>query len=383
MDFSFTEDQTAISDLAGQIFKDRATDEFLLQYDREDNIFDQTLWNTLAEQGLLALAIPESCGGSGLGFMELALILQEQGRRVAPVPLLSNLVMAALPIAQFGSEALQQKYLAPLATGEHQISAALSDLALPEAMQTPVKAVKSGENWILNGSKQAVPFGTLAAAILVPAIDADGNSLVFMVDSSLEGVELEGQTTSLGREQLATLQLNNVSVSSDAQLGENGQGDEILDWTEQRTNTAICAIQLGVTEEALKRTAEFTSERKQFGAPLGTFQAVAMRAADAYIDVEALRSTFWQAAWSLSEGRKANAEVRAAKYWACIGGHRVVHTAQHLHGGMGSDVEFPIHRYFLWEKHMEHILGSTAKQLKELGEELAADDSLGAHSMAL
>lgn len=383
MDFSFTEDQTAINDLAAQIFTDRATDEFLLQYDREENIFDQELWNTLAEQGLLALAIPESCGGSDLGFMELALVLQEQGRRVAPAPLLSNLVMAGLPIANFGSEALQQKYLSPLATGEHQLSAALADLALSDAMKTPVSMIKDGDSWTLKGIKQAVPFGTLAAAILVPAIDTEGNTSVFIVDTNLDGVELTGQATMLGKDQMATLTLNNVKLGSDAVLGDIGQGDEIVDWTEQHTNVAICAMQLGVTEEALKRTAEFTSERKQFGSPLGSFQAVAMRAADSYIDVETIRSTFWQAAWSLSEGKEAAAEVRAAKYWACVAGHRVVHTAQHLHGGMGSDIEFPIHRYFLWEKNLEHILGSGTKQLKELGELLAADDSLGAHSLAI
>lgn len=383
MDFSFSEDQTAITDLAAQIFTDRATDEFLLQYDREDHIFDQQLWNTLAEQGLLALAIPESCGGSGLGFIELSLVLQEQGRRVAPAPLLSNLVMAAMPIAQFGSDALQQKYLAPLASGKHQLSAALADVALTDAMKTPVSASKDGDNWTLSGIKQAVPFGTSAAAILVPAIDSDGNTSVFVVDTSLDGVELDGQTTFLGKEQLATLTLNNVSLGSDAILGSIGQGDDIVDWTEQRTNIAICAIQLGVTEEALKRTAEFTGERKQFGAALGSFQAVAMRAADAYIDVEIIRSTFWQAVWSLSEGKEAATEVRAAKYWACTAGHRAVHAAQHLHGGMGSDVEFPIHRYFLWEKNLENLLGSGTKQLKELGELLAADDSLGAHSLVI
>ncbi len=382
MDFSFTEDQTAIADLAAQIFTDRATDEFLLEYDRTDQSYDETLWNTLAEQGLLALAIPESCGGSGLGFMELSLVLQEQGRRVAPVPLLSNLVMAGLPIAKFGTEEQQQAYLAPLATGSHQLSAAIADTVVSEARKTPVSAAGSDGKVILNGVKAAVPFGSFSAAILVPADDDQGNSSVYIVDTSLDGVTVESQRTRLG-ETLATLTLKDVAVEETARLGDAGQGKEIVEWIEQFTNAALCGMQLGVTEEALKRTAEFTGERKQFGAPIGSFQAVAMRAADAYTDVETIRSTYWQAAWRLSEGLDARTEVRAAKYIACIAGHRVVHTAQHLHGGMGSDIEFPIHRFFLWAKQIEHMLGSSAMQLKQLGEALANDDELGLSSLAI
>jgi len=127
----------------------------------------------------------------------------------------------------------------------------------------------------------------------------------------------------------------------------------------------------------MQRTAAYTGERKQFGVPIGSFQALAMRMADAYIDVEAMRSTWWLAMWRLEQGLPAAAEVRAAKWWACEGAHRVVHTAQHLHAGIGADIDYPIHRYFLWAKQLNYALGGSGRQLEELGRLLAADDSIG------
>ena len=148
-------------------------------------------------------------------------------------------------------------------------------------------------------------------------------------------------------------------------------------------NIAQAAIQVGVLNEALKRTAAYSGERKQFGAPIGSFQAVAMRAADAFMDIEALRSTFWAAAWRLSEGLDAQLEVRAAKYWTCEAGHRVAHTCQHLHGGMGATREYPIHRFFLWAKYMEFMFGNGTTQLVKLGEYLAANDDSGVRWMEM
>ena len=137
----------------------------------------------------------------------------------------------------------------------------------------------------------------------------------------------------------------------------------------------LCAIQLGVAEEALRRTAEYITQRKQFNRPIATFQGVTMRAADAYIDIECMRSTLYQAAWRLSAGLSAGPEVAAARWWACRGGQRVVHTAQHLHGGIGSDVDYPIHRFFLWSKQLELMLGGASQQLARLGRMLVGDEA--------
>ncbi len=377
MDFNFSDDQNAIRDLAHQIFTDRASDEFLLGFSRSGETYDEGLWQTLAEQGLLGVAVPEACGGSGLGLVELCLVLEEQGRRVAPVPLHASLVLGGLPLAEFGSDAQKQRYLEPLATGASKLSAAVAETAMNAALVTEVTARRDGEGWVLEGERSAVPDGAVADVVLVPAVDDAGQQSVFIVETAAPGVEITPVEIGLSGERAANLALAGVEVGADGLLGSAGQGEEILEWLLARANVGHCALQVGVTEEAMKRTAEYVSERQQFGVPLGSFQALAMRMADSYIDVEGIRSTYWLALWRLSEGLDARAEVRAAKWWACDAAHRVVSTAQHLHGGMGADVEYPIHRFFLLAKMISYSLGNASRQLEELGRLLAADDELG------
>ncbi|MDX1735398.1 MAG: acyl-CoA dehydrogenase family protein [Halioglobus sp.] len=377
MDFNFSEDQNAIRDLASQIFGDRATDEFLLEFSRTDNTYDDALWQTLAEQGLLGIAVPESAGGTGLGLVELCLVLEEQGRRVAPVPLFATVVLGGLPLAEYGSSEQQQRYLQPMAAGELKLSAAIAEVGMNPAMTSTVQASREGDNWVLSGSRAAVPDGAVADHMLVPAVTGDGETTFFIVPTAAPEVSVTPVEIGLSGERAAHLVLDGVSVAADAVLGEVGQGDEILEWLLQRANIGHCALQVGVTEEAMKRTAEYITERKQFGIPLGSFQALAMRMADSYIDVEGIRSTYWLALWRLSQGQDARAEVRAAKWWACDAAHRVVSTSQHLHGGMGADVEYPIHRFFLMAKLISYSLGNASQQLEQLGRLLAEDDSLG------
>jgi alkylation response protein AidB-like acyl-CoA dehydrogenase len=133
----------------------------------------------------------------------------------------------------------------------------------------------------------------------------------------------------------------------------------------------LAATMLGVCEGALALTASYVSERQQFGAPIGTFQAVAHRCADAYVDTEAIRLTTLQALWQLGQDRDAGRAVAVATFWATDGGHRVVHAAQHLHGGIGVDVDYPVHRYFRREKVVEALLGGNHAALARLGAALA------------
>ena len=126
------------------------------------------------------------------------------------------------------------------------------------------------------------------------------------------------------------------------------------------------------TEAAVRLTASYTNDREQFGKPLSTFQAVALKAADAYLDTTAIRATTLQAAWFLAEGLDAELPALTAAWWAAEAGQHCVHVTQHLHGGMGADVTYPVHRYFLWGKQIEHELGTPTRQLLTLGAQLAA-----------
>ena len=358
MDFSFSEEQQEIQKLAAQILGDKVTHERLKEIEASPEWFDRDLWAELAKAGLVGIALPEDVGGGGFGVLEAALVLEEIGRTVAPVPYYATVILGALPIAEFGSDEQRQRLLPGVVEGDTILTAALTEDLNPD----PAHPTTTANGGRLTGTKMMVPAAHLATTIIVPTSNG-----VFLVDPRGEGVELERLITTSGEPQFKVT-LNNAAGEP---LGDPAQGPEIIDWIVARATAALCAIQLGVCEQALKMTAEYTSTREQFERPLAAFQAVAQRAADAYIDTEGVRLTAWQAVWRLAEGLPAANELAVAKFWAAEGGQRVVHAAQHLHGGIGVDVDYPLHRYFLWAKQCELTLGSATPQLVKLGKALA------------
>ncbi|HYV60210.1 MAG TPA: acyl-CoA dehydrogenase family protein [Acidimicrobiia bacterium] len=368
MDFTFTEEQDAVRDLAAQIFAGHATTERVKQVEASETRVDRELWRALADAGLLAIVVPEEHGGSGLGLLELCLLLEEQGRRVAPVPVWSTLVLGALPLAEFGSPEQQQRWLPGVASGEVVLTAALPEPGVGDPLRPQTTATGDGDGWRVDGVKPSVPAGHVADRVLVPAATGDGELGVFLVDPAGTGVERTVATTT-DRGKVAHLVFS--GAPAERLGGEGDDGRRATAWMLDRALVGLCALQVGVAEGALRMAADYTSERRQFGRPLSTFQGVALKAADAYIDTEAMRVTLWQAAWRLTAGRDATREVVVAKWWASDGGQHVVHITQHLHGGMGADVDYPVHRYFLWGKQIEDTLGGASAQLARLGHALA------------
>jgi hypothetical protein len=374
MDFAFTEEQEALRQLARKIFADHCTHEKLRAVEQSPEWFHRALWDDLAKANLLGIALPEDVGGSGLGFLELALLLEEQGRAVAPVPLWQTLALAALPINLFGSEAQRQRWLPAIGRGEVVLTAALTETGWDDPTTITTTARREGSTWRLDGSKTCVPAAHLAARILVPARTGDAAAGVFLVDPHAAGVTLQRDVATNG-EPLAELRLSGATVAGDDVLGDPQGGGAIVDWTLQRAVAALCATNAGVADAALHMTASYLTTRKQFGKPLATFQAVAQRAADAYIQVEGMRWTAWQAVWKLANGQPAGEEVNVAKFWAGQGGHFTTYAAQHLHGGMGLDLDYPVHRYFLWSKAIELTLGSATQHLAQLGAAMASAEA--------
>jgi alkylation response protein AidB-like acyl-CoA dehydrogenase len=370
VDFSLSTEQEAVRDLARRIFSERCSDERIRSLERSGEWFDAELWAELVKANLAGLALREDVGGSGFGLFEAALVLQEAGRHLAPVPLFASLVLGGLPLDRFGSDAQRRRWLAPAAAEGLVLTAAFVEAASHDPARPRTTARREGAGHRLDGVKECVPAGTLAKLFLVPA-RTDAGVGVFLVEPGAAGVALE-RAVATNREPQARLVLDGVKVGPDAVLGAPGAGAAVVAWTLERAWVALAAIQLGVAEEALRRTADYTRTRRQFGRPIASFQGVALRAADAYIDLEAMRSTLLQAAWRVAAGLPAAAEVAAAKWWACRGGQRVVHTAQHLHGGIGADVDYPIHRFFLWSKQLDVTLGGASRQLARLGALLAA-----------
>ena len=371
MDFSFNEEQTDLQGLVKQIFEGELSHERLMEVEGGDDNFDRELWANLAEAGVLGISLPEDVGGGGYGFLEAAIVLEQVGRAVAPIPYLETVVLGALPIAEFGTAEQKKSLLPGVASGETILTAALIEPGA-DPLKPTTTARRDGDAWVLDGVKTCVPAGLVASRVLVPASTADGAIVLAIVDPSAAGVTKERQDTTSGHPE-ARLTLAGVRVADADVLGLHAQGEENLAWIVERATAGLCAVAIGICEEALRMTAEYTKTREQFDRPIATFQAVGQRAADAYIDTEAVRLTAWQAAWRLSEGLPATAEVAVAKFWAAEGGQRVVHAAQHLHGGMGVDRDYPLHRYFLLAKQLELTLGGTTPQLLTLGRILAVE----------
>ena len=174
-----------------------------------------------------------------------------------------------------------------------------------------------------------------------------------------------------GHGSVGLLELHGVDVKADRAAGRVVGGADAVKWLTTLQTLGRTAFQLGVLERALEMTAEYAREREQFDRPIGSFQAVAQRLADGYIDIKGLRLTLAQAAWRLSEDLPADLEVASAAFWAADAGHRVAHTTVHVHGGVGIDLDHPVHRYFLAAKQAEFALGGATGQLLRIGRELA------------
>jgi acyl-CoA dehydrogenase len=370
MDFSFSEDQIMLRDLAREIIAGEITPERLKLIAQQPDWFDRELWTKLAEANLLGLVAPEGLGGMGFGIEEVCVLLQELGRAVAPIPLLPTLVLGSLPIAVLGTEAQQQEWLAPVASGEVILTGALLDAHSSDPSAPATRAKRDGDVWVLEGEKRLVPAAHLASRVLVPASTDDGAAL-FLVDPRSDGVTLARQETSRG-EPLFAMRLSGVRIGESELLGgDPGLSDRTLGWLHDCATVAVCATQVGTCERALELTAEYVRERIQFGVPIGSFQAVQHRCADCLIELESMRWTTWRAISKLSRELPAARETMLAKYWAAEAGAHIAGAAQHLHGGMGVDLAYPIHRYFLWAKSLELELGAATPQLVRLGADMA------------
>jgi 3-oxocholest-4-en-26-oyl-CoA dehydrogenase beta subunit len=379
MEFTFNEEQEAVRQTADGIFSGLITPDRVKEIEASDERFDRALWAELAKSDLLGLALPEADGGGGFGLVELSIVLEAQGRTLAPVPLWATLVLGALPIAAFGSDILRAELLPGVAAGEVVLSAALADVAGNRANGGPgrpsVTAEPSGDGSVrLSGTAFAVPYAHVATTVLVPASTPDGGVVIAAVDPRAHGVRIERAVTT-NREIHPHLHLAGVEVAATHLLadGTAARGEDLVGWMLARAWTGLCALQVGVAEAAVAQTAEYLNTREQFGKPLSTFQGTMLKAADAAIDTEAIRVTLWQAAWRLDHGLDANRAVSVAAWFAKDAGQRVVHATQHLHGGMGADIDYPIHRYFLWGKQIELLLGGPSAQLARLGRQVVAD----------
>ncbi|MEM9466386.1 MAG: acyl-CoA dehydrogenase family protein [Actinomycetota bacterium] len=371
MDFTLDDEQQAIFDLTDQILGDLSTHDRLKRLAEADDHVDRDAWAALAEAGVVGASIPEAHGGAGLGFLASAMALQVAGAHASPVPLLSTIVMGAMPIAEFGTDDQQAAWLPSIADGSLVTATGLYEPGTtPAAPQVTARA--DGDGFILDGVKPMVEHGREAGLLVVPAHRDDGSIGVFLVPADAEGVSRASVQVTTGRPQ-AHVTLAGVAVGADALLGgADADGAEIVHWIARRAIVAMCMMMAGAARSSIRLAAEYTKERQQFDRPIATFQTVSNRAGDSYIDTEAIELTAWQAAWRIDAELPADDQIAIAAYWAAEGGYRVVHAAVHVHGGVGVDRDYPLHRHFLLARQLELTLGNGEEHLATLGRSIAA-----------
>jgi alkylation response protein AidB-like acyl-CoA dehydrogenase len=362
MDFSESDQLKAVHEAATAIFASVDPAQIRDVEATPDRV-DLALRSRLEAAGLTGLAVPEELGGAGLGPVELCGLLECQGRAVAPVPLWSSVAVGPLTVARFGDSSIRSRLLG---TGDG-MACAIQTSQATRRPSSDVRATPSGAQWQLSGSVSGVFETRTSQWVLVPATCPDGDVRIFVALLSDESVTAIHSTTT-ARQWQARL----VFDATPADLLHDPElGSIPTVWMAQLGLVALSAIQLGVVSQAIVDTAEYTSTRHQFGRPIASFQAVSQRAANCYMDARAMRVTMLQAAWRLGAGLECFREAALAKFWASDAGHRITVNTQVLHGGMGADVSYPIHRYFLWAHDISLRLGSAAYHLSAIGHELA------------
>ncbi|MEU3773525.1 acyl-CoA dehydrogenase family protein [Streptomyces sp. NPDC032472] len=342
MDFRPTEEQAAAAALAARIFGDLATHERLAAAGTGS---DAELWKALSGSGLIAAV-------EDVGQLGLVLLLEEQGRTTAQVPYAATCAYGVLPVAAHGTADQRARLLPALGSGE-----AVATGAFPDRGRISARA-----DGRLTGTAPAVPWLRDATHVLVP----DADRALWLVRTDAPGVVTAAvETTAPWSAGRLTL-----TGAEGERLGGPRAYDEVL----TAARTAFAGLQAGVCAGSVARAAAYTSTREQFGRPLSTNQGVMLRAADAYMDTEAIRVTAYEAAWRIDEGLPAREHALTAAWWASEAGKRVVHAGQHLHGGMGADLDHPVHRHFLWGRQLDAHLGCGSELLAELGALISEGD---------
>lgn len=359
MNFDLTEEQNEIAELAARILDDHIDIEVLRKTEETQDWFDRELWEKFVSSGLIGATMKEDVGGAGLDILALVCLLRAQGQHVAPIPLLPTLV-SAMTVDKFGTDDKRESLLPEIVNGSKLLTFASQEFLNDHFMEP----VTSYENGLITGTKIVVEYANHADSVLVTAIDGD-EPVVCIVDLKDPNITMRATDSTRG-EPLWELSFEKTAADK---IG----GRESVYWLFQILLVSLCAVQLGVTETALKMTASYTSEREQFGRPLATFQAVTQRLADQFINVGGIRLTTFSAAWRLSVDIDALEDILIAKWWASERATEIAHATQHCHGGMGVSKDYPLYRYTLWNKHITTSLGAGTQTLRSLGSFLASN----------
>ena len=350
MDFNLSEEQEMLRTSARDFLDDKCPKSFVREMEVDEKGYTPELWQEMAGLGWMGLAFPESYGGSGMGFIDLAILLEEMGRACLPGPFFSSVVLGGFTILDAGSDTQKQKYLPDIASGRSIFTLALTETnAWYDAASIAATATPDGDNFVIEGTKLFVPDAHVADHLLcVARTEQSPNSeeglTVFIVDTSSPGLSRSALKTISG-DKLFEVVFDKVKVPKENILGQPGKGWEIVQRIIERGAIAKCCDLTGGLQRVLEMTLDYAKERQQFDRPIGSFQVIQHYCADMATDVDSTRFCTYQAAWMLSEGLPCRREIAIAKAWAGEAYERVVTLAHQIHGAIGCTIDHDLQFY--------------------------------------
>ena len=361
-----TEEQSMLRDSARGLISDKAPVSHLrsLRDSKDATGFSRDLWKAFAEMGFSGLLVPENFGGSGLGYVEVGVVMEEIGRSLMPSPFLSTAVLAVSALARGGSDAQKSAHLPKIADGSLLATLAVDEGAKHRPLQTILQAVRSGNGFKLSGAKALVIDGHVADLLIVAgrtggaAGERNGLTL-FLVDPKAKGIAIE-RTVMVDAHNAARIEFANVEVDADHVLGEVDQGGALLEGVLNIGRGAVASEMVGLSEEVFGRTVTYLKERKQFGKLIGEFQALQHRAAQLYIDIEITRAAVLKALQTLDgDFGHASAAVAVAKARAGTTATLAVQEGVQMHGGMGMTDQFDIGFFMKRARVCQELFGDS------------------------
>jgi len=352
MNFGFSEDQELLRNAARDFLTRECPMPHVRRMMEDARGVDDPQWAKMAELGWLGLAVPEAHGGTGLGFVDLVVLLEEMGRVVLPGPFFSTAVVAAPTLADAASSALQAEWLPKIAAGRARGTLALLERSARwDAAGIALEARPEGGGFRLAGTKLFVPDAHTADFLLVAArapgsTGAAGLSLL-LVEAADPGVRTTPLQTMDQTRKLCEVELRDVTVPRSRVIGEPGQGAAILDRITTRARTGLAAEMCGGAARVLDVCVEYAKVREQFGRPIGSFQAIQHKCANMLVEVESARSAAYYAAWAVgSDSSDAALAAAMAKAYASDAYAHVAAEGIQIHGGIGFTWEHDMHIFF-------------------------------------
>jgi len=362
MDFALSDQQELLKKEARRFFDSEFPKKMVRQLQESELGYSPEIWRKMADLGWLGLAIPEEYGGAGGTLLDLGVLFEEVGKTACPSPLFATMAFGVLPLLDAGSEEQKRRLLPGMASGDLILTLALSE---PEADYQPkfmtTRAQPRDGYFAITGAKLFVPYAHVADIMLVVAVtspvDDNGKGItVFLVPKGMKETGLVPLKT-VGQDKQFEVTFSDVRIPLSDVLGALDGGWPVVEITLQKATAILCVETVGVMQQELAMTADYTSRRVQFGRPIGSFQAVQHRLADMLTDVEGARWLSYRALSLLSNGLSAQREVAIAKAWVSDACQKVAYSAQHLHGGIGMDMDYDLHFYFEWAKARQLSLG--------------------------